>query len=812
MMVKFQLNPNEQNSGPSNQLEGGRAGKSQQEIEDEIFEEHSAVSERTPLLATSKDAPLYSDTTHARAGASTNGLSSTQDPVLPKHPEFLKVIKKWWQDLSTVTKWVIITTIIFVFQLLFFIISLKVVAPITTRNAIEQAELDFNSIEVKTSGSSFSITGNATISNLGNVKITSDPVDLDVYYLSNLLGNIALPSLTLSPQNNQFLINSTLHILQPIVMEKFANDMIFTDSLEWDLQGKMNFYSKAADIKQYSLNKKIALTGFNGVKDIQLSTFSLNSDNFNHGISFLAGLSFWNPSNVTLHPGDLAFGLYYQGFQIAHGSTVDPVVTPGENELIISGNMASISDDTVYMTDFLNRYLKGDLLQVEVRGLDSKSAPWLHRALQNIQTKVQVLGKPEPIYITDMSLANTSIEFDDEGYAVFLNGVLEATLKLPTVFKSLPIRLKQTSEVCVYRLEKCVPFAKFYIPSCSMETVAENGFTSIKAELAEIRLVALPEAQEEFSQVIEEFFTSDNLIFQVTGHTTITTETAIGLLDLELDSFTEFVDLKGLFALQHPPIHVENTQMSKASQDLSFESKVILHSSSNVLVKLGPVMLDLMYSDIKIGETWIPNLQIHPGENSVDVYTQLTISNDPQLNHTINEMFSQHIQGVDLTFTVKGTSDSSDIEPLSRILQQYSHTFTIPGYSRSLVEATAFHMFFGSISTQITNPIKELPLKIRALNSTLTIENHKVGDVNVQFREDSWFTPLNIPPNKSSRTPRLPVSFTEDGHKKLKANQGNEVELDIEAKIQVEVNKVQLFLTYKESGIVTKVNGWFFSE
>ncbi|ORY06310.1 hypothetical protein K493DRAFT_310642 [Basidiobolus meristosporus CBS 931.73] len=815
-MVKFQTNTDQPtgDSSPSyqHQENGDNQGKSQQEIEDEIFREHHAISERTPLLAAKNNVPLYSAPAQTRSNDSGADSTPTQSSTPQQPPEIFKITQKWWRELSSTTKWVIIVAIIFLIQLFFFIFSLKIVAPITTRNAIEQSEISFDSVRVENSGSSFAIVGNATINNLGKVKVTSDPTDLSVYYLGNLLGNIALPAMTLSPQDNQFFINSTLRTYEPALLEGFVADTILKDSLEWDIQGFMNFYSKAATLRDYSLNKKIQFTGFNGAKEIQLRSLNLYSDNFDHGVGFTADLSFWNPSNITLLPGNLAFGLFYENLLIAEGNSADPVLTPGDNDLVLSGSLSTISDDAAHMTEFLNKYFKGDVLNVEVRGLGSASAHWLDKALQHVQTEVEVQGIPEPVYITEMSITDPSVEFDGQEYTLGLNGVLNANLKLPTTFKTLPIRIRQTSQVCVYRFEACVPFAALDVPSSAILTTAEEDFTSMKAELSDVQLVALPDAQDEYSQVLQDFFTSKNLIFQVTGHTIITAETAIGLLDLELDSFTEFVDVKGLSSLQHPPINVTSVEMSSSSEGLTFESVVALHSESSILLRLGPVVLDLMYEEVKIGEAWIPDLEISPGDNNIVVYSQLINPDTAPLNETIGELFSKHLQGVDIPLRVQGNSRSSLIEPLNQVLQHYVHPFTIPGRSGNLIEGTAFHLFFGSISTQITNPINTLPLKIRVLNATLSMEDSKIGEVNLRFREGSWFSPINIPPNRSLRTPRLPVSFTEDGAKKLRAHQGGEVELDIQSKVEVEINKMPIHVTYNVSHIIAKVNSWFFSE
>ncbi|KAK9680300.1 hypothetical protein K7432_015983 [Basidiobolus ranarum] len=733
---------------------------------------------------------------------------------LPK--EYAESIQKWWQNLRPLWRWIIIALAILIAQLLLFALAIRLIGPSATEDILRAAKLTFESTTIsELRPLSFLVTANASISNLPDYALISEPTTLDVLYHDRILGKINIPETTLGPSSNWFMIDSPLYTQDPELFSDFATELMTSESLTWSLVGNLSLRARGSRVENFPFRKDIGLKGLKGIRDLTMLSLDLSAHRPDGDVHLDTVISLFNPSNVTLYPGDIPFGIFYEQVKLAQVSTKSITLAPGPNNITLSGKIFPYSEDDIeIVSEFVTRYLKGEKTLVNIRGLGAyTTVPWLVNAIQGIQASVPVSGWSDRAFISDVKLQELSSEFFESKQTPIIGGSIQAKVKLPTSFPMEVKYISQYSEVCVYQHtigekgNKCIPFAKLALLSIPVKNTIKGDLITISADFRRVPLVPLKD-KELFNYVVKRLFISDKGLFGISGETTVSIETTVGIIDLDLSEFERDFTLIGLSDLQNRPPVIKKTEIVNKKADLTFESEVKFYNPGKLISSWGTLMFDIVSDGINIGQIIVPELRMNPGENYISCVGRLFVTDDEQVNSTIRSLFNNYISGAETTFSVVGNEHSTEIPMLLDTFRDFSSVFTIPGSSSDLISNSVFHMMFGTFTTDIQNPMQSAPLTIKYVSATVFIDEEPIAQIDTNLQDSWWLAPMVLPPGKSIKTPKLPLVFNSAGYKQIRESLDKTLAVEIVAQVLVEVNEVEMWLDYQEDGVPVLLDGW----
>ncbi|KAK9722009.1 hypothetical protein K7432_003013 [Basidiobolus ranarum] len=768
-------------------------------------------SENTPLLGASEGSREYTSN-HYRTP-----IRDERNVIRDLPKEYAENLKGWWRNIRPLWRWTIIALIILIGQLLLFVLAMRLVKPRTTQDLLQYSKLAFQSATISDlRSSSFLVTTNVSISNLPEYSLVSLPTTLDVLYRDEFMGTIDVPELTLGPHSSWFMIDSPLHIEDLDMVSEFATDLMTLESLIWNLRGNLSLHSNGSKVQTFPFAKDIGLKGLRGIRNLTMTSLNLSTNTGEDDVQLDAVISLVNPSNVTLYPGCIPFEILYNGVMLAQVTTNNIPLTPGPNDISVSGKILTYSeDDTEAVSEFIAHYLKGERTLVDIRGSGTNvTVPWLADAVQSIQASLPVSGWSDRAFITDIKLQDLSSEFLASDPTPVLGGAVQAKVKLPTSFPMKTKYFTQFSEICVYQKtigekgDQCIPFARLALLTIPIKSTVKGDSIIISGDFKGVPLFPLTD-KNFFNHVVEHFFDGNKSSFGISGETTVYVETAVGVMDIDLREFKQGFSVTGLSGLQNNTPAISSVDIAKKRKELVFESEVTLYNPGHLISSWGTLLFDIVFQGIRVGQVIVPELRMNPGENSVPCIGRLFVTTDEQVNSTVRSLLSNYISASETTLSIVGNEYSTENPTLLETFKNFTSVVSLPGISSNLIANPVFHMMFGSFTTDVLNPLQSVPLKIKYINATVYAEEQLIAAIDADLQNSWWLSPMILPPGKSVRSPKLPLTFNPAGYKRIRESLDRTLVVKIIARVLVEINEVAMWLDYQKERVSVLIDARF---
>ncbi|ORX81255.1 hypothetical protein K493DRAFT_342419 [Basidiobolus meristosporus CBS 931.73] len=723
-----------------------------------------------------------------------------------------------WKDLQPQYRWLIIAGIILLSQVLLGLVVVYGVVPWVAQRALNHSKIVFLSTNItQPKPDSFMMEVSAILENVGRIPATSQPTSVDIYYKEQHIGRADMPGMLISSDSGPFEIATKFVALDRTALGVFAADMVALPKITWTMKGNVDVVAKGLHVRGLKLDKEVTLEGLNGAKNITLNSFDLPGNDPTGGIHLEASSTLFNPSNISLEVGVMRMGIFYQGVKMANVTAEDVRLYPGENTLNLSGSMLPLDKKaSAVASKFFSRYLSGEESIITVGGLENSSPiPWLDRAFQSLRVDVPFRAPVAPDLIEGLDVGQLAIHFTkSNAYMPSTNGSVVAAVKMPFDFPIAIESLGQTTQLCMATFgadDWCIPFAELQVPLLPVTTTTEAGLIYVNSTFDSVPLKVLEYQEDMFRYFIMATFFNQENILGFTGNVETTAKAAIGELDLKDIKFTKYVKLKGLAGFHDPAPVLTGMEILKDIDKVTFAADIILFNPTNFSAKMGDVSFDLEYKDTVIGEAFIPNFMIVPGNNSVSCKGKLRKETDDYLQQKIEEFLSNYVSGSDNALTIVGNDASTDIDSLKPMLKSFRTTFNVPGSHDQLMDEATMHLLSRTAVVKLFNPLKYTDINIKYLNATSFYEGLPVGHVFANFTEPQWNNQsILIPAGGEIYSPKLPVSLESGGLKLIKKALSNGgLALDMVARSLVEINGVEMWLTYVNSKVPIKVVGWF---
>ncbi|KAK9764823.1 hypothetical protein K7432_007366 [Basidiobolus ranarum] len=789
----------------------------QEDAENSIRQQQSAT-ERTPLLR--------DDISHEQSHIPPKGsptTNTTQENISSEtntysYQNAFRTLSNQWKNLQPQHKWLIIAGVIILSQVALGLIVLYGVVPWVAQSALNHSKIRFISTSItEPMPDSFMMRVSAILENVGRIPATSQPTSVNIYYKDQHIGRADMPGMDISSDSGPFEIATKFIATNRTALGIFAADMIALPKITWVMRGNIDVVAKGLHVQGLKLDKEVSLEGLNGVKNITLNSFNLPRDDPAGGIQVEAVSTLYNPSSISLDVGVMRMGIFYQGIRLANVAAENVQLKPGENILDLSGRMLPLDEeDATVASKFFSQYLSGTESILTVGGSeDSSPIPWLNHAIQSLQVEVPFQAPVVPDLIEGLNVGQLAIHFTKtKAYIPATNGSVVAAVRMPFDFPIVIESLGQTTQICMATFgaeDSCIPFAELQVPLLPVTTTNEDGLIYVNSTFSDVPLAVLMYQEDMFRYfIIATFFNQENILGFI-GNVETKAKTAIGELSLKDIKFTKYVQMKGLSGFNDPPPLLTSMEILNDTNRVTFAADIVLFNPTNFSASMGNVSFDLEYKDVIIGSAFIPDFMITPGNNSVSCVGKLRKEADEPLQLKIEEFLSNYVSGSDNALTIVGNNESTDIDSLKPMLRSFRTTFNVPGSHDQLMDEATLHLLSRTVVVKLFNPLKYTDINIKYLNATSFYEGLPVGHVFANLTEPQWNNQtIMIPAGGEVQSPKLPVSLESGGLKLIKKALSNGgLSLDMVARSLVEINGIEMWLTYVNKQVPIKVVGWF---
>ncbi|KZT27986.1 hypothetical protein NEOLEDRAFT_1129882 [Neolentinus lepideus HHB14362 ss-1] len=672
-------------------------------------------------------------------------------------------------------RWFIITNIVLSLLgiALLFILLFPVVTAIA-QHVVNVSVLNIDKASIQNpQNTSFQLALEGVVTHSGIFSATIDFTQLiNVTWLDGSnevsLGTMAMASLHAKSKRAYINQTTTFNIVDEDAFGRFAGAMITRENFTWRLESRnLKVHAMKFPVSHgIEFRKEITLAGMNNFSNqVTLNDLQLPSDNPQGGINFIADTELSNPSPFELSLGTIVFDLYYKSVFLGTGSGYNVEITPGPNDISLSGTLIPHNDTTELqiVSELFTNYLNGIASPVIAVGYatveaDGTPVSWLTAGLQDLQLTVpfkRLAGAISPIKTID--IGNFALAFTkDTSWAPVANtDTVKATMELPFGF-GLSIGEIQNAFNITKNGSVVGGLATPLGASSSAISVVNSTFTQgyINISIENTSLNCPDPSHPVFSQFNADLTDLYNSEFLLVGHARAVANMSIGQLTLDPINFNVSSELLGLQGLRGSTV-IHAVDVLGGTQDaIRLGINVTIANPSNLILHTGDLTLQLFRDGGFLGTTLLPNLTLQMGENSVSAEADFQPNNSPQGSETLNDFVGKR----DVPLQIAGYSQSTEVQSLLQAFQTINIGATLPSLRTNLLESAALKVLNTTgvennvthVTVNLANPFTA-GLDITKITSTVKAYGVNLGTID---------TPTNFKSSGKSTTTSPALDLT----------------------------------------------------
>ncbi|KAF9174632.1 hypothetical protein BGX21_006210 [Mortierella sp. AD011] len=625
------------------------------------------------------------------------------------------------------------------------VLILYVIMPKIAQGLMNKATINFSQIDISNpSPTSMDIVMQGDMKHTGPFHVEiSFPGTVDVSWNGIQLGTTEIPGTSSASGGHGSLdLQSSFSVTNSSAFAEFSSYMLNAESFVWHLEGKINVKALGRTIKNLNLKKDITVNAFNGMTGVAIQKFSLPGDDPNgDGIIVEIDTALTNPSAIQMYMGSLTLAISYKDTLVGYVTSNNLTLVRGSQTLSLKGVLIpqNTTEGLANTSELMSNYIGNFVSNTTATGYEVKpdgvnSVDWLSAAIKNLKLTVP-LQSPEPLQlIKSLNLGALGLVFTPStAYepVTTSTGVL-ANYTLPDGF-DFKIQFTQVANSFTLSRDN-VPIANLnssYNPSTSNMEAGTLTF-----DLTATPLIVPEESHEAFQEFNRDLTTGSDLPFDVVGKASVYANTSIGVVNLVNIPFNASTELSGLQSLANPAPTITSLQVaSGTSTSLTMDITVVIVNPSSISLNAGDIVLDLVYSGVRMGTVTMPNLAIVPGANSVNATSTI----DPAASPEGLELLSLYTSGTGASVSIVGTSSSTAVESLTLAFGALDIGSQIPGLQAKLLVGASLTVLDttvvnGMAQTVVTvnNPFIP-PMTILSIDSKITYNGVSVGTVVSTF-------------------------------------------------------------------------------
>ena len=244
---------------------------------------------------------------------------------------------------------------------------------------------------------------------------------IDISWQGKVIGNVALPNVTIVPETTPLQVRAELTIADPVLMTDLVKAMLQQESVEWTLSTpSMIINAYDAVLNSPGLTKKTSIKTFNKLQNaVALGPFDLPSNDPAGGIHITASATVRNPSNIGVNLDRLGvnFGLPTSTLGEAGLANILNMTAGGTSNVNVAGRILPQSGQG--LTDFstiAQNFISNKPTTLTVHGVYAgpDSVTWLTDGIKVLSIPITVPGIVlDPL--KSVSLNSTTLDFSQAG-------------------------------------------------------------------------------------------------------------------------------------------------------------------------------------------------------------------------------------------------------------------------------------------------------------------------------------------------------------------------------------------------------------
>ncbi|CAF1438102.1 unnamed protein product, partial [Didymodactylos carnosus] len=628
--------------------------------------------------------------------------------------------------------------------LILSILIFYVIIPMVIKKTIGQANVSFKSILIDNVKSNyFHINSTLELTNTGSISTRIEPMVLTIQAMDKdtskftTIGLIKsdIPIKT-SGKSSISIIDTQFSVTNIKAFNSFVRDLIFEQKVQWYLTAKANIQPISSSMPHYPdipFEKQVTIQALNGLKDVQLKTFSLeNSTEKQINLDLLIQID--NPSIFTMDLGYLTFSLEFMSRKLGVVQSIEHVIlVPKENLIPLKGQLRPTNMNDAH--ELIQNFLTNKPTEVNaIAGPQATSLPLLATGMNGLSL-VTVMPPFQKDLIESLEFTNLTLVPSTTDTNVTLSATMRIRINSP-LGKNSPLNLEKLSMKASLNYEQkeigtldIVDITVYTVPS--LTSTYETKFENIQLILTDTSTY----------QLFANRFIASNEVnpirFGISGTSNVSGSFALGPLsvsNVKVDNEVVLTGLNGLSDIQVESILIEGDQPSQGS-GVALTIKTIIENAGVTTVSLKDLTLNMInMNSVTLGKINVDVLSLKPGTNSLTMNGFIS----PALND-LNEtgiFFSNYLNNQQQMSILTVISNNHTMTTASDLtvndLKMSAH---IPGIQGQLIKSINIEAFGLEFDEKLNNvyasgrivALFQLPSNIKmSLNVILTNINFTI--------------------------------------------------------------------------------------
>ena len=588
---------------------------------------------------------------------------------------------------------------------------------------------------------------------------------LNVHYQDRLLGQIAMPNVTLVGDVGSTLdLQADFRVADTDFMEQFAVRLLSDPSFVWNIQAEgLTAYALGIAVPNVTISKDVILTGFNGLKgDVIINSFDLPANDPAGGVSLTVAATINSGSQVGVQLSRFGTNIVANGTMLGPSSAANEftLLPLAQTPVSLVGRLVpqNAQQDLDTLGNIFTRFVHDQNTMVQVQGqyAGPDSVTWLNNAIRTLTIDVALPSQNfqviKMITLTQLSLAFTQ----GTAWAPATSTTnTTAPFFLPFAF---PIDITQATGAFIANYQG-QDAAVLNVPPVAARTDVATRVLTLAFE--DIPFQVYDDKHAVFSQFIADTTANEQVTFNLHGSTQATVNTAIGSITIDDVQFDVDSTILGVQNFNARPAQVSNLDVKRGYPDhLEVSLDTALYNPSDLTITVGDVDFNTQYTERTIGQAVISGLQVTPGTNNIP--TILMYSPQGAENVRAGQtVLENYVQNITSDAVVAGTRGSTPIESLQQALSGVSLGAKIPPLNRLVITEAILTVpkniaqDGGVSSTQVVvdNPFTA-SLNIVKVGAVANYNDIAVGTIN----QDLSSNPIRAPGNQVTTSQTLPIT------------------------------------------------------
>lgn len=429
------------------------------------------------------------------------------------------------------------------------------------------------------------------------------------------------------------------------------------------------------------------VVGLNHLPGAALSTITVNGNApgpKGSGLAIAASGTLYNPSVISMTLGDVDMDMYAENSFLGRVTCYDFAMQPGSNLLSVTGILkpANLTQAASFFNNYISArntsvVIKGTLPSIPIPNNARFNIDWLNEAILDLYVGAVVPGRQNYQPIERLEIVDMSIDFTRPDKIPIANGTMRAWYNPPFNF---PFSFINAS------IEADLSFAGINTAHLSLPFSPVAQWTSNQTlEMSATNLLVDVTDAEQFSILLLNLFLKDHLQAGLSGYGGTNVDTNMGIIPMRHVAFNNALPVNGADHFSEPPVTVKDLDLRGGESGVAYISLLLnITNRSSAGLWIGPMVLDLYYKGIYVGNGTIENMQFNKGLNTYPVKGLFVQT--PQNMNASREFLSLFMQGQYLNVSFHGTRNSTSISYLQLAMENLDTEAVLPGFQGKLIQ------------------------------------------------------------------------------------------------------------------------------